>query len=519
MVEPKAVKYRAFISYSHQDTTWAKWLQRGLEGFKIDKDLAGRETARGTIPESLRPTFRDREDFTAGEALPAQTHAALDASNALVVVCSPDSAKSNYVNEEIRSFKSRHPDRPIIPLIVGGKPDDPTQECFAPALRHKFDAKGRTTKRKAELLAADAREQGDGNDLALAKVIAGLLGLSSDDVFRRAERERRAVARRRRRVQALVGVLGFAILAGVIGWMNQDYLLERWRWFTTIRPYMMSEFRPHVLSAEVEQALRPKDTFRECAKDCPELVVVPVGTFTMGSPKQNSVREEPICSTQSCEETVSYERERPQHNVTIAKPFAVSKFEVTFDDWDACVAYGDCPHANDSGWGRGDQPAINVSWGDAQLYVAWLSKMTGKTYRLVSEAEWEYAARGGTRTEYSWGDELEPNDHRANCYGCGNRGDPNQSVGVGHYDANAYGLYDMAGNVSEWVEDCFHNNYEGAPDDGSPWVADGECSLRTLRGGSWKFDSDSLRSWSRQWLTSNERMHDLGFRVARTLDQ
>ena len=112
MPEPAALKYRAFISYSHADTAWAKWLQRGLESFNIDNDLAGRETARGTIPETLRPIFRDREDFTAGEALPEQTLAALDASNTLIMVCSPDSARSNYVNEEARLFKSRHPDRP-----------------------------------------------------------------------------------------------------------------------------------------------------------------------------------------------------------------------------------------------------------------------------------------------------------------------------------------------------------------------------------------------------------------------
>ena len=123
--------YQAFISYSHADTAWAKWLQRGLEAFKIDKDLVGHETVRGVVPEALRPIFRDREDFTAGETLPEQTLAALDASSALIVICSPDSARSNYVNEETRLFKARHPARPVIPLIVGGKPGDPERECFA----------------------------------------------------------------------------------------------------------------------------------------------------------------------------------------------------------------------------------------------------------------------------------------------------------------------------------------------------------------------------------------------------
>src|SRR5689334_14230556 len=132
-------KYRAFISYSHADTAFAKWLHRGLESFRIDKDLVARVTARGTIPQALRPIFRDRDEFTAGHALAEQTLAALNASHALIVVCSPASAKSRYVNEEIRLFKSRHPERPVIPLIVGGKPDDPEFECFPPAMKFRVD--------------------------------------------------------------------------------------------------------------------------------------------------------------------------------------------------------------------------------------------------------------------------------------------------------------------------------------------------------------------------------------------
>ena len=162
----------------------------------------------------------------------------------------------------------------------------------------------------------------------------------------------------------------------------------------------------------------------------------------------------------------------------------MSKFEVTFDEWDACVAYGDCdPRVSDSGWGRGRQPVINVTWDDAKRYVAWLSRMTGKPYRLLTEAEWEYAARAGTQTAYSWGDEIGKGN--ANCDGCGSQWDNKQTAPVGSFAANAFGLYDMHGNVWEWVEDCFHDNYEGAPDDGSAWTADGDCNSRVLRGGSW----------------------------------
>jgi formylglycine-generating enzyme required for sulfatase activity len=482
-----APKYRAFISYSHADTTWAKWLQRGLEAFKIDKDLAGRETSRGAIPDVLRPIFRDREDFTAGEALPEQTLAALDTSNALIVVCSPDSAKSNYVNEEARLFQLRHPRRQVIPLIVGGKPGDPELECFPPALKFKLDTKGRITKKKAELLAADVREEGDGEDLALAKVIAGLLGLSSDEVFRRAERERRVAVRRKRRVQILVGTLALIpVLAGV-GWLNQDYLRDQYYWRVVMGPT--------VLTAAEERTLKPGYEFKECASGCPVMVVLPAGEFMMGSP-----------------EGQGHVFERPKHAVTIPKPFAVSKYEVTFAEWDACVVAGGCAWHSDSGWGRGDRPAIYITWDDAKQYVTWLSKFSGKTYRLLAEAEWEYAARVGTTTLYFFGDDAAALGEYA-WYG-DNSGFTTQPVGK--KKPNAFGLHDIYGNVSEWVEDVWHNNYDGAPSDGSAWVEGGDVSSRAQRGGSWIgfFDFSSA---SRSGHNTISQSQIAGFRVGRTL--
>ena len=214
MAEPIGLKYRAFISYSHTDTSWAKWLHGKLEGFPIDKDLVGRETATGAIPKTLRPIFRDRDDFTAGDTLSEQTLEALDASQALIVICSPASAKSHYVNEELRLFKSRHPDRQVIPLIVGGTPDDPQNECFSPALKFKVSPEGEITTIPDEPLGADVRDEGDGRHLALAKVVAGLLDVSSDEVFRRAERERR-----RRQQRWIVGLSTVVLLlAGLAVW-------------------------------------------------------------------------------------------------------------------------------------------------------------------------------------------------------------------------------------------------------------------------------------------------------------
>ncbi|MXY88967.1 MAG: formylglycine-generating enzyme family protein [Gammaproteobacteria bacterium] len=175
--------------------------------------------------------------------------------------------------------------------------------------------------------------------------------------------------------------------------------------------------------------------------------------------------------------------------------------------WDACVAAGGCgDRPYDQGWGRENRPVFNVSWNDAQEYVTWLSRETGRTYRLLSESEWEYAGRAGTDTRYSWGDEFD--ESLANNGG--------RTVPVGSYPANAFGLHDMHGNVWEWTEDCWNGSYAGAPDDGSAWLSGdgGNCYFRVSRGGSWHGDPGFLRSASREpgyWG------NDTGLRVARTL--
>ena len=310
------------------------------------------------------------------------------------------------------------------------------------------------------------------------------------------------VRARTRHIRALVYVLLVGIIAGLVGWINQSYLKEQWNWYTIVRPYIVAQVRPYVLSPDAERALKPGNSFRECAKGCPEMVVVPAGEFMMGSPTTEKGR---------------YIDEGPQHRVTIARPFAVSKFNVTFADWDACVAVGGCPQeglAADGGWGRDTRPVIYVSWDDAQAYAAWLSRMTGKTYRLLTEAEWEYAARADTSTAYFWGDEIGKNN--ANCKGCGSQWDGRQTSPVGSFKPNAFSLYDIAGNVWQWMQDCYHQNYNGAPTDGSPWKVR-DCKFRVIRGGSWSSLPDGLRSADRNGATTDDRSNTLGFRVARTL--
>jgi formylglycine-generating enzyme required for sulfatase activity len=308
----------------------------------------------------------------------------------------------------------------------------------------------------------------------------------------------RSSQRRRRLVQALIYVLLVGIIGGLVGWINQAYVKEQINWFMTMRPYMLANVRPYVLTAEAEHTLKPGRSFRECAKDCPEMVVVPAGTFTMGSPAGEQDRY--VSS--------------PQHEITIAEPFAVSEFDVTFADWDACVSVGGCPEVGDSGMGRGTTPAVNISWDEGLQYVTWLSKMTGQPYRLLTEAEWEYAARAGSTTAYYWGDEIGKGN--ADCNGCGSKWDYLKASPVGSFKPNAFGLYDMAGDVWQWVEDCFHGDYNGAPTDGSAWIG-GDCSLRVVRGGAWYEFPPSLRSADRGKESSGERNYGVGFRIGRTL--
>jgi formylglycine-generating enzyme required for sulfatase activity len=260
------------------------------------------------------------------------------------------------------------------------------------------------------------------------------------------------------------------------------------------------------LTAEQERALKPKDSFKEC-EDCPEMVVVPAGSFTMGSPPN---------------EEASYDNERPQRHVTFARPFAVGKFAVTFEEWDACVADGGCNgrKPGDHGWGRGRLPVINVTWNDAKAYVAWVSRKTGKTYRLLSEAEWEYVARAGTTTPFWWGSNIETSlaNHNGNyTYGNGPKGEyRGRTMPVDSFSPNPWGLYQMLGNVWVWTEDCY-SNYREAPTDGSARTFQ-SCNKRVLRGGSWLSLPKFLRSAFRFIYDSEDGGDVFGFRVARTLE-
>ena len=248
-----------------------------------------------------------------------------------------------------------------------------------------------------------------------------------------------------------------------------------------------------VADKSLQESVNPgMPLIRDCTQ-CPQLVLIPSGSFAMGS-------------------AVSSGFERPVHRVSIPKPFYLGRREVTFDEWDACVAEGGCQYRpDDRGQGRGLRPVTDVDWEDAQAYVRWLSRKTGHAYRLPTESEWEYAARAGTTTDYPWGQGADTD--RANCAGCNPR-PLKDTVDTGRFPSNSFGLFDMAGNAAEWVEDCWVDSYRGAPTDGSAFTKP-QCHERVLRGGSFNNDPSYVRSAARFKYDYDVRYYANGFRVAR----
>ena len=243
-------------------------------------------------------------------------------------------------------------------------------------------------------------------------------------------------------------------------------------------------------------APRPPGTVQQDCQQCPQMVVIGPGSFTMGES--------------------GHSRETPLHPVTIGYSFAISRYDVTFDEWDACTADGGCTgyRPNDFGWGRGQRPVINVSWDDAQNYVLWLNHKTGKRYRLPSEAEWEYASRAGATTVFWWGNDIGRG--RGDCDGCGSAWDNKQTAPVGSFAANPFGVYDAVGNVTIWVEDVWNATYQDAPQDGSAREI-GDGRRRVMRGGSWFNGPLMQHAAYRNGEAPRVRNGKIGFRVAVTL--
>jgi formylglycine-generating enzyme required for sulfatase activity/class 3 adenylate cyclase len=241
---------------------------------------------------------------------------------------------------------------------------------------------------------------------------------------------------------------------------------------------------PATKQAALQGAPSPRST---AAVREPDMNLLRGGTFMMGSNEDIT--------------------EKPVHQVTV-KPFAISRYPVSVREWNECAAAKACAFV---ATGKDDAPVTNVSWADAKQYAAWLSSATHNAYRLPSEAEWEYAARGGTQSRFWWGDEFQQG--MSNCKNCSDIAAAEQPVKVGSFKPNPFGLYDMGGGVDQWVEDCWHRSYHGAPADGSAW-AEGDCASHVIRSGSWKNDQRYVRPANRDSYDTNVRYPTHGFRVA-----
>lgn len=302
--------------------------------------------------------------------------------------------------------------------------------------------------------------------------------------------------RKRRRVQASFGLLVLLLANAGVAWWKRDALTESYFWNV--------EMGASVLAADEEKELASQPAaggtvFTECENGCPSMVVVPAGTFnigTAGSPV-NECDELNPCET-------------PQHEVTIARNFVVSKTEVTNAQWDKCVEARACQERKREG--EDDRPVVLMTWEQCVDYAKWLSRISGKDYRLLSEAEWEYAARAGNPAGYSFGDDESELDLYA--WAGVHFGEAQPVAGK---QPNAFGLYDMHGNVQEWVQDHFHTSYQGAPADGTSWSEGGNEERRIVRGGAWRSSPIDLRSASRAGGTLARGYPHVGFRVARTL--
>jgi formylglycine-generating enzyme required for sulfatase activity len=249
------------------------------------------------------------------------------------------------------------------------------------------------------------------------------------------------------------------------------------------------ELLAHLKAAKTKPQFKEGQEFSDC-QFCPEMIVIPAGSFKMGSNN-------------------GYEDETPVHKVTIKKPFAMGIYELTWRNYQPCIDAGECQNTDDEGWGRKQRPVINVNWHDIQTYITWLNQKTGNHYSLPTEAEWEYAARAkSTRSNHR---DLPCSKARYG-YHSNECGKKKETASVGSYKANRFGLFDIYGNVQEWVEDCSHDTYQGAPNDGSAWTNQ-DCIKHVLRGGAWYSSANDLRPAYRGWDSKSNRHNGHGFRL------
>jgi formylglycine-generating enzyme required for sulfatase activity len=436
--------------------------------------------------------FMDVDDLKPGQRFDEKLAEALDQSSALIVVIGPrwmtllnerSGGKTDYVKQEIAAALQRR--IPVVPVLIGHSgrmPAMPSAEELPPEIRdltlyHKLDVAHESFRRDVAVL---------------IKVLEKLL--------------------KPRRIPVGVKWAAGALVVAAAAYSAVVMPLYPFQRGATPqvgsvpKPILPVEL-PIVPSRDVKPInvmpdrsglVQPgsRQTFMDCA-GCPEMVVVPIGSFVMGSSES--------------------EDESPTHSVQFGRTFAISKYEITFDDWEFCAQHLGCvanPRPRDEGWGKGRRPVINVSLSDARSYANWIARATGRRYRLLSEAEWEYAARARSTTRYAFGDAITSQNAQ---FSVDRAGSIAQTAEVGSFAPNEWGIHDMHGNVREWVEDNWHPNYVGAPKDGSVWL-NNDTTFHIVRGGSWfDFNASYLRSASRNRVEPSIRSSVIGFRVARSL--
>jgi formylglycine-generating enzyme required for sulfatase activity len=513
MTEVVAEKLKVFISYSRRDSR------------EFADELADALNAAGFAP------FLDRNDIAPGEDFQARLEGMIQEADTVIYVISPESVASVHCIWEVE--RSLSLSKRLFPVVFQAVPDKDIPEILQKLQFVRFDNDAgfaRPLRQLTEALRQDivwirehtrigeraarwnSRERATslllrGDELGAARNwIANRLPdapaiteiqrnyLDASEIADRREREELHRARQHRQRMRAIAVALFLTTVGGVSlaiWSNRPF-------FNAAASRATDRWWSQVLSEQAERNLRPGEVFRECI-DCPYMVVIPSGEFSMGS---GAIVRSP------------YVHEFPPHKVSVSRAFAVSQYEVTFAQWDSCVHHRVCPEAaSDEGWGRASRPVINVSWNGAKVYVEWLSTRTGKMYRLLSEAEWEYAARAGSKTTYSWGADLGKGN--ANCVGCGSEWDAKSTAPVGSFRPNQFGLFDMHGNELEWVEDC-RDLYK--PEDRNAGARQsGDCDNRILRGGSWVDHPTAIRSTARLAYPRTTWGRIVGFRVARTL--
>lgn len=546
-------KARVFLSYSRKDLAF-------VSALKGDLDALGYET------------FVDTEQISGGEEWKRRIEQLIVGADAVVFVVSPDSVSSTICDWETK--RAIDLSKRLIPIVCRELQDEQAPPQLADR-NYIFFIDGSNSRRalvalceaidvdiswvrehtRVGAMAARWKASGERRDLLLRgseltdanswKLERGpqAPAISSDveDYLAASERERRRSARQSRLLFVTFGVLIVLILAGA-AYIQREVLEQRFVAWT--------KYSPFVRNAELLSTMRDGTTFQDCGEgstDCPSMVIVPAGRFRMGTPGDGRAGADagdgsvPTIGRVYGLATIGGALdETPERIIDVAR-FAVSQTEITYAQWRACVTGGGCqtqqspldldevdPMENAD---RDDRPAINVSWFDAHEYVTWLSAVTGADYRLLTEAEWEFAARGITsldapNTQYSWGNEPPVCDRRSP-NGASGRFASNGSLpasangcspGVSLFQANPFGLYDMHGSVWEWVQDCYGERYDPNMHDARAFEpVDAICELRILRGGSWNNSADYLRSAYRLQTPPNTRNAQSGFRVARSI--